>query len=366
MLKNKPVIGLLHVLFWSVYILINSLIYMNFYESENVKILPNGQEVVERVTFPETFHISLKSQVVELPGKFLLVYLNLLLLLPNLLLRQKYLQYFLALVASFVLVAVVQRLFSVYVTFPLLFPNATLVPDIFSLARFLQYAAGAFSLMVFTSAIRIIIVWQQNQKKTQELEKRQLSTELQLLKTQLNPHFFFNTLNNLYGLAMENSQHTASMIMRLSEMMNYILYESNSKTVPLTKEIAALKNYIQLEKTRYGDRVQVSFNVKGNPDKISIPPMLILPFVENAFKHGVSQETTQAWMNISVSAEPNDFSFQIENSKAGHQLNGSVNHGIGLENVRRRLVLLYPEAHELKFFDEKETFLVVLNLKTKL
>ena len=153
------------------------------------------------------------------------------------------------------------------------------------------------------------------------------------------------------------------MIMRLSEMMNYILYDSNSKTVPLSKEIEAVKNYIQLEKIRYGDRVQVSFKVKGNPNQMAIPPMLILPFVENAFKHGVTQETKLAWMNISLSAESSEFNFSIENSKASNKINGKP-HGIGLENAKRRLTLLYPESHELKIFDEQETFLVVLKLKT--
>lgn len=351
---------LLHLAFWTFYILLNALIYMNFYEvSERIVVTGSEEQIIPGITFPATFFISLRNQVLEIPGKLLLVYINLFILLPYLLLRSKYVEYLMGLLLSIVFMAWIQKVIAINIFLPLLFPKLQVNDAMFSVAKFIQYTASAFSLLFFTSAIKILLEWQNNQKHTQELEKRRMSTELELLRTQLSPHFFFNTLNSLYGLAMESSKNTANMILRLSDMMNYMLYESNSKDVLASKEIDAIVNYVELEKIRYGKRVELSLKQHGDFSQLRIAPLLMLPFVENAFKHGVAPATDRAWLNMTLSLQDRVFTFKVENSRwtksKSHSLAEGKMKGIGLENVKRRLKLLYPNSYNLKIDESSES-----------
>lgn len=337
---------------------------MNFYRTEVAEtITSSGVVIVPATEFPQTFYLALRSQVVELPGKVIMVYLNLFFLLPVFLLKQRYLLYILILLVAFGLVGLVQKYISIYITFPIFYPSLRDLADIFSFERFIQYAAGILSLVGFTSGVKMLLAYQHNQRRTQEMEKRQIFTELQFLKNQLNPHFFFNTLNNLYGMALTDTKQTAAMILRLSEIMHYIVYDSNSRTVSLAKEIGLVKSYIQLEKIRYGNRLKESVVVSGNPGLIKIPPLILLPLVENAFKHGATQETETALINVIVNIDQENVFISIENSKSGHRVDPDHSNGVGLENVKRRLALLYPQQHDFRVFDEKDNYLVVIRLK---
>jgi sensor histidine kinase YesM len=337
---------------------------MNFYRTEVTETITfSGVVFVPATEFPQTFYLALRSQVVELPGKVIMVYLNLFFLLPVFLLKQRYLLYILILLVAFGLVGLVQKYISIYITFPIFYPSLRDLADIFSFERFIQYAAGILSLVGFTSGVKMLLAYQHNQRRTQEMEKRQIFTELQFLKNQLNPHFFFNTLNNLYGMALTDTKQTAAMILRLSEIMHYIVYDSNSRTVSLAKEIELVKSYIQLEKMRYGNRLKESVVVSGNPGLIKIPPLILLPLVENAFKHGATQETETALINVIVNIDQENVYISIENSKSGHRVAPDHSNGVGLENVKRRLALLYPQQHDFRVFDEKDNYLVVIRLK---
>jgi two-component system, LytTR family, sensor kinase len=156
------------------------------------------------------------------------------------------------------------------------------------------------------------------------------------------------------------------MVMRLSQLMHYMLYEGNQERVALNKEIEYLQNYVALEKIRYGEQLQLSFQVKGDTENCSVAPLLLLPFVENAFKHGLSRQLEDAWLRISLTVNDSEMAFQVENSlplKAGIAATGTnATQGIGLQNVAKRLQLLYPDRHRLRLMDGAETYLATLTL----
>jgi len=175
----------------------------------------------------------------------------------------------------------------------------------------------------------------------------------------------FNTLNNLYSLILKKSDNAKDVVLKLSDLMSYMLHDAKAKLVVLSKEINYINNYIALEKIRFGNRFEISFNTFGNINKYQIPPLLILPFIENSFKHGVSGEIDGAWITIEISVEDEDFTLKIENSisdRTGTKSKNLTNSGIGLNNAKRRLNLLYKENYELKII-ESDTYLVILKLK---
>lgn len=198
-------------------------------------------------------------------------------------------------------------------------------------------------------------------------ERRQaaLHAELNFLKGQVHPHFLFNTLNNLYALTLNQSPKSSSVVMGLSEILRYMLYECSSESIELKKDIDILKSYIAIEKIRYEDRLDLNFSINGNLDGQKIAPLLILPLVENAFKHGASEKIGQAWINIDLSVKEDFLKFKISNSKPETLPDDAGNHfgNIGLSNVRKRLEILYPEHHRLKIFDEEEMYAVILELE---
>ncbi|WP_321368263.1 histidine kinase [uncultured Draconibacterium sp.] len=209
------------------------------------------------------------------------------------------------------------------------------------------------------------------QQEKNELEKAQLNmelklkeAELKLLKAQIHPHFLFNTLNNLYGLAMEKSDEAPALVLRLSDILDYILYRCNEKRVLLFDEISNLKNYIAIEKLRYSEKLSVNIDFPKETDNLQIAPLLLLPFVENAFKHGVSNHPGNPSVDISIKIKHTHMLFCISNSKnpAVEQV-PSDSKGIGLQNVQKRLELLYPNKYELKIEEKEATFSVTLSLE---
>ena len=190
------------------------------------------------------------------------------------------------------------------------------------------------------------------------------TVELKSLKDQINPHFLFNTLNNLYGLTRQNPDQAGEVVLRLSQLMEYMLYEGNRATVPLQKEIDYLENYLALERIRYGPGLHLSFRVSGPVGRFRIAPLLLLPFVENAFKHGLSQQLTDAWLQIQLTVTPGELTFKVENSKPESPDEGmsQKNTGIGLPNVAKRLELMYPGRYRLRQLGGSDTFLTTLTL----
>jgi len=226
-------------------------------------------------------------------------------------------------------------------------------------------AATAIFAIIFTTSVKYYRRGIKQQYRLQEAESKQLQTELALLKSQVNPHFFFNTLNNLYALSLDQSERVPDVILKISDLMRYVLESSNNKEVELAQEINFLQNYLSLEKLRLSDNHDIQFNVAGNLDGKLIAPMLLIPFVENSFKHGVSTSASSNFVHINLKIEGNDLFFSIENNKQeNEQANKQVSSKSGLKNVTRRLELLYPGRHKLVIEENKKMYQV--NLKIKL
>ncbi len=225
----------------------------------------------------------------------------------------------------------------------------------------LNYIAAAFIgeiyVIGFTTAIKITIDYVKNLRKTEELEKQGLKNELSLLKSQLQPHFFFNTLNNLYALTLEKSDEAPETVVKLSEFMSYVIYQGNKKRVSLMDEIKYIQNYIDLERLRFGDRVQVEFSITGNIEGQSIPPLLLLQFVENSFKHGTDHELGKVTLSFNLEVKQYWLIFKTENKK--HRgITEPKTQGIGLKNTIRRLKLLYESNYEF-IINENETYYAI-------
>jgi tetratricopeptide (TPR) repeat protein len=189
---------------------------------------------------------------------------------------------------------------------------------------------------------------------------------LNLLKAQIHPHFLFNTLNNLYALTISKSDQSPEVVLELSQILRYILYECNTATVNLEKEIRMIERYISLEKIRYQNQLEINMEIDGDLSKFNVAPLLILPLVENSFKHGISKLMEDGWINISARARQDEFIFKISNNKLPEDTSNaqsSVFGNIGLLNIRKRLHFLYPRRHELKIINEGEIFIVVLKIK---
>ncbi|TJY34583.1 sensor histidine kinase [Pontimicrobium aquaticum] len=203
--------------------------------------------------------------------------------------------------------------------------------------------------LVFPSIILLAIKYYRDQKDIVALKEQKKTTELNLLRNQLNPHFLFNTLNNLYTLALKKSDKTPEVIAKLSEILDYMLYQCKDKYVPIDKEMELLENYIALEKVRYGSRIDVLFEKKIN-ENVKIAPLILLTFVENAFKHGVSQELKNALIEISTVTTTTEIVFKLKNTKPQYftEKNNPKKRSIGMQNIEKQLDLLYPKAYQLK------------------
>lgn len=218
-------------------------------------------------------------------------------------------------------------------------------------------------LLVFTvgTCISMIQRWLKTEQHRKETVNEKLNTELSFLKSQINPHFFFNTLNNIYSLAVVKSDITAPAVMKLSQIMRYILTDTQQDFVPLTKELDFIHNYIELQQVRLTEKVKVQFTVEGATANYSIAPMLFIPFVENAFKYGVSTKDSSS-ISIHISTKGNTIFFKSSNYIVPTENNQLEKTGIGINNVRRRLELLYPEKHHLTCITENQHYIVHLEI----
>ncbi len=217
-----------------------------------------------------------------------------------------------------------------------------------------------YSFVGIAGAIKLIRNREKQKIVEQQLIKEKLQSELHFLRAQINPHFFFNTLNNIYGLARRQSENTAEVVMRLSKLMRFILYECTSDKIPILQEIKVLEDYIELEKLRYNERLKVEFKKEVDDYDQEIAPLLLLPFVENSFKHGASEMRFETEINIELVLREKKLFFSVSNKKEVDLKKNEK--GLGLQNVKRQLELLYPEKYELIVEDEEDTFKVQLKI----
>jgi LytS/YehU family sensor histidine kinase len=223
-----------------------------------------------------------------------------------------------------------------------------------------MFLVGAASTLA-----KILSDWLRHERDRKELETQTMQSELRFLKSQINPHFLFNTLNSLYALTLKKSDAAPEIVIKLSEMMRYMLYECNERRVPLRKEVQYIQNYLALERLRQGQNSEIDFDLNGVINEQQIAPLMFTPFLENSFKHGLNNQLAQGYVRIKLDVEKQKVQLQIENSKAPTK--PVMNHskpsgGIGLVNVRRRLNLIYPDRYDLRVHDEPNTYKVNLEL----
>ncbi len=289
-------------------------------------------------------------------------YSNTLFLIPGLLTRRKWFWYTLTIISLLFVFLIIHRLFDDIIRAEM--PESVrlkMPPRRHYLYPFTGSSAVFFLVFTVSTCSRVIQEWLGIENKKKEIEKEKLGTELSFLKSQINPHFLFNTLNNIYSLALVKSEGTADAVLKLSSIMRYVLNETKHETVPLDKEIQFIKHYIELQKVRLTDNVSLEFNVEGDIEEQQIAPLILIAFVENAFKYGVSTKETSKLL-FEIKADANSIYFTAQNNIVGDRGNGE-NTGIGLQNTKRRLELLYPDKHELKVTEENNLFIVYLKLK---
>ena len=333
----------IHVMFWSVFVIVGSFIF-SYQQS-----------------FPYIFFFI--NFLVHLPVFMLFTYGLVYFLVPNYLLLRKYRQFLLLLLLAAITASLLRILTGRYVYYAFFIPKVLHPGEWLSTNIFLVNLIWIFAPAILFSMFKYYKNWMNSQALANETERKHLASELQLLKAQLNPHFLFNTFNNLYVLALQKSDKTPMLISKMSDLFHYILYECNAVEVPVSKEIKLIDDYIQLEKLRYSSRLSVKFVKDIECEGCRIPPMLIYTFVENCFKHGSSPDPEKPWIHLVIRVRRNSFEFEATNSiTASNGINEGVVDGVGLSNIKRRLELIYPKRHELVIRKENGQFHVRLGI----
>ncbi|HEY4322340.1 MAG TPA: sensor histidine kinase [Mucilaginibacter sp.] len=224
---------------------------------------------------------------------------------------------------------------------------------------FLSTVFTSLFFLFLSAVLKFTIDWFLNERIQRDLENQRLSAELAFLKSQINPHFLFNSLNSIYSLAYQRSETTPEAILKLSEIMRYMLYECNDNKVDLSKELQYLQNYIDLQKIRFGDKAYIDFKIEGKVENQQIVPLLLIAFIENAFKHGVANNPLMP-IRMLIDVQESHLQFYLQNKK--HTNNRDASGGIGLNNVKRRLNLLYRGKYNLDIRDEADIYTVELSL----
>lgn len=338
--NKRPV---LHILFWVVFVFAGSFIFS--YQQN----------------FPYQFY--LMNFLVQLPLFLLYTYGVIYLFIPGLLLKGRYILFCMALVFFTCLTALLRIVVSRYVYFALFIPEILYPNKWFSSEIFVINVFWTVGPAIVFAMFKYYKNWLNSQTLASEAERKQLASELQVLKAQLNPHFLFNTFNNLYVLALQKSDKTPEVISKISDLFHYVLYECNSIEVPVSKEIKLIGDYIQLEELRYSDRLSIRIKKEIDNPEFLIPPMMLYTFVENCFKHGCSNDPDSPWIKLNIKVSGNRFEFEASNSVPRLMYSGKAKEGgVGLANIKRRLELLYPKNHFLEIIKDDSVFRVRLVL----
>ena len=233
---------------------------------------------------------------------------------------------------------------------------------VFNRAAFIRFLGNPPLVCCLLLSLKTLKNWHLEQLKTETLARENTNAELQLLKAQVHPHFLFNTLNNIYSFTLNQSPLAGPLVQKLADMLNYMIHECEQPLVPLEKEIKLIEDYMGLEKVRYGNRLNIQVAIEDDYENKLIAPLLMIPFIENCFKHGASIMRGPQWIKLSINIKNDHLYFNLSNSKP-LQTNGTNNKkGIGLANVQKRLQLLYPGKHYLNIESTTDTFIVQLQV----
>ena len=296
-----------------------------------------------------------------------LSYLNIYVFMPKFVFKRKYLSYVGMLLLSLFVMLLVKFNLTYFLVSENVWPEGSEVISKLTLNYSIDMMIGELYVITFVTAIKITMDWLKEHKRLTDLEKLQLETELLFLRTQISPHFFFNTLNNIYSLSLENSNKTPKIILKLSELMRYLLYETKKNRQSLEKEILCIQNYLDLERIRFDEKLVVNMNIAGNIKNKKIAPILLLSFIENAFKHGANKNIGNIRIDIDFNIIEDFLYFSISNPNpavSDFEQRFKTPGGIGLKNAKKRLALGYKkEDYNLAIKDSNNLFVVELKIK---
>ena len=289
-----------------------------------------------------------------------LIYINLYWVFPNFFIKGKYILHYL--IMGFLVFATA----SLRVWFDINYmPRSPLLAIEFgTVSHFASRVIVSIMVISFSSSFKYMEDYLEAKQTEQELKTQRLEAELKLLKTQVNPHFLFNSLNNLYSLTRIHGKAAAPLLLKLSSMMRYMIYESNEDKVPLRKEIEYLHNYIDLQQIKTEEPQNIHLEVKGDIEGVEVAPMLFIPFLENSIKHGNLHEAGPGFVKATIEVTNKQLLFEVSNTINQGGQRDEVG-GIGLENVQKRLALIYPQKHQLDTFEKDGIYYVSLKLDRK-
>jgi sensor histidine kinase YesM len=348
-----------HLLFWgcvTFYIFISKFLNPS-------KIIRTGHLDNPFISYAETV-------VIFMPQAFLLVYPLLYFILPRYLFKGKYLKAALWILALAILVVGVNAILMIHIPWYMA-DRVSSKLELFDGLTFLQKLNWAWMVAtggtLVSAPLAVCIKMSKHyylkNLRNQQLQKENIESQLQILKAQVHPHFLFNTLNNIYSKAQNESPGSAKMIIELSHILRYVLEEGKKELVPLENELQMLIDYVNLEKLRYDDKLDVHVSIPGKTDDIYIAPLLLLPFIENCFKHGTSKMLNNPWVNLKMELQGTSLFMKLMNGKKPSKDANNGRKGTGIENVKKRLDLLYQDRYNLQVNEDEEVFVVNLSIE---
>ncbi len=346
--QNRP---MRHLLFWVTTLLMSAFVRGLYYQDT-------------AVAFYENF--------ILLPPKIGAAYLLCYYQIPYLIFRRKYVQFVLSFLLSSFIFMTICRILAVHVVEEFfregIFVKESIVEILTDYKVMLKvYFFRVYTIGLILAVLKLIKDHFEEKHQREILEKEKATAELNFLKAQLHPHFLFNTLNNLYLLTLQKSDKAPETLIKLADMLDYMLYQCNAPTVPIGKEITLIENYIDLEKLRYGERLHLEFTKDIDDKQTPIAPLLLLSIIENAFKHGAIGAVKDPILRINLTVVDHQLQAQVFNTKPARVQDDPMQYkkGIGVSNTRRQLELIYPQQYELLIDDQEETYTVQLNIDLK-
>ena len=309
-----------------------------------------------------------RSLLFTLPADMAVTYFYLYFIIPRYLLTRRWVHFAVAFVLTTAAIAMIERAINHFLMAPFIYGELyTNNPKayFFNLYEIFYMTFEIYTVVIFASAIKLLRHWYFTQKAKSQLEIQNKASEIALLRMQVNPHFLFNTINNIHALIGTDDDKAGDSLAKLSDIMRYMLYDTNTELVPLNNEIEYLQSYIELQKLRMVNPGIIQFSVEGESGGTLVAPMLFIPFIENAFKH-YDKSNPQTGIVIRMKTEKDTVDFYISNPYTLHTTqNRDATGGIGLSNIRRRLELIYPEKHTLSITRENDSFVVKMKIITQ-
>jgi sensor histidine kinase YesM len=333
-----------HVIFWVAYIGFFILQYSLFKKSD--------------VPISSTAGSLTLTAIIDIAAAYFTVYY----LLPKFLFKRKYVLFGILFILSAAAAIIAQRVLMYYISYPVFYPEwIDEMGPFWKINPFYSFL-NIYTVVALFASIKLLKYWFKNQQMRAELENKNKTSELALLRTQLNPHFLFNTLNNIDSLILTNPTKASDAIIKLSDIVRFMLYDTKTDQVSLENEINYLESYISLQQIRLKDPSFVKFTKQGNCSGKNIAPMLFIPFVENAFKHG-QKNVKSPGIEISLNCTDDYINFEVVNHvDKNTPINKDNTQGIGLANTRRRLELLYPDQHEYSIRNDNGLYISSLKI----